>query len=275
MKVFFGWSGERSKALAFALHGWVPLILQYVKPWISEKDITAGARWGMDIAAELQDSNFGIVCVTRENFDSPWIIFEAGSLAKSMSDGRVIPLLLDLDVKDVTGPLAQFQAKKADQGGIREVIRSVNASASQSIEESRASRLFHAMWPELERAIQTIPASEDVTEPGRSVEQILEELVIRIRALEAAVRTGDRPSGVQRMREPYFLRSRRLEHVTEEERGIARAVDVLRMLYATTDREKPIDEWALTTLVRGAEHCEASMAAECSEESEERSCDKE
>ena len=41
MKVFISWSGTRSKALAVALKEWLPLILQYAKPWVSDKDISS------------------------------------------------------------------------------------------------------------------------------------------------------------------------------------------------------------------------------------------
>jgi hypothetical protein len=43
MKVFISWSGERSRLLAQALHGWLPLVLHYVKPWLSEADVSAEA----------------------------------------------------------------------------------------------------------------------------------------------------------------------------------------------------------------------------------------
>ena len=109
MKVFISWSGERSHALAQALHDWIPLVLHNVEPWLSEADIEAGERWAEAVAKELADSNFGIICVTRENVGSPWVLFEAGALAKTMQGSRVIPLLLDLEFTDITGPLAQFQ----------------------------------------------------------------------------------------------------------------------------------------------------------------------
>ena len=67
MKVFISWSGKRSKALAVALKEWLPLILQYAKPWVSEKDISAGDRWAQAIAGELESSNFGILSITPEN----------------------------------------------------------------------------------------------------------------------------------------------------------------------------------------------------------------
>src|SRR5439155_11747402 len=142
MKLFISWSGERSHALADALHDWIPLVLHYVEPWLSQADIEAGQRWAEQIAKELETSNFGIISVTRENVGSPWVLFEAGALAKSMQGSRVIPLLLDLEFRDITGPLAQFQAKKVDKAGMSEVIHSINKAANHAVPEARAKQLF-------------------------------------------------------------------------------------------------------------------------------------
>lgn len=94
MKVFISWSGERSQIFAQALHEWLPMVLQSIVPWLSQADIAAGERWADKIAKELEGCNFGILSVTRENIASPWILFEAGALAKLMQEGRVIPLIL-------------------------------------------------------------------------------------------------------------------------------------------------------------------------------------
>jgi hypothetical protein len=112
MKLFISWSGKRSQSMAVALRDWFPLVLHYVVPWVSETDIGAGERWALEVAKELEQSNFGIICLTKENIGSPWVLFEAGSLAKSLQDSTVVPLLLDLDFTEISGPLAQFQAKK-------------------------------------------------------------------------------------------------------------------------------------------------------------------
>jgi hypothetical protein len=127
MKVFISWSGERSKSLAHAFHEWLPLVLHYVEPWLSEADIDAGERWAQSVATELAASNFGIICVTSENITSPWVLFEAGALTKSLETSRVIPVLLDLEFSDVSGPLAQFQAEKLSSTGIGEIDHPVHS----------------------------------------------------------------------------------------------------------------------------------------------------
>lgn len=188
MKVFISWSGERSEALAKALREWFPLVLHYVDPWLSKSDIQAGERWSVEIAKELEACNFGIICITKENINAPWILFEAGALAKSMQDGRVIPLLLDVDFKEITGPLAQFQAKKVENSGVKELVLSLNKTAVTPVPENQVERLFAALWSDLEKQIAAIPKSSAPTKHSRPQGEILEELVSGIRNVEMRVR---------------------------------------------------------------------------------------
>ncbi len=188
MKVFISWSGERSKGFAHILRDWIPLVLHYVEPWLSEADIAAGERWGEAIAKELEASNFGIICVTQENVNSQWLLFEAGALAKSMQDSRVIPLLLDLELRDFSGPLTQFQSKKVEKEGISEVIHSINKFADHAVQEIRAKQLFEALWPEFEKKVADIPKQASATKHSRTQNEILEELVSGVRALDSRLR---------------------------------------------------------------------------------------
>ena len=188
MRVFISWSGERSNKVAVALRDWLPLVLHYVEPWLSETDIQAGDRWLQSVAQELATANFGIVCVTSENIRSPWILFESGALAKSLEAGRVIPLLFDLDFTDISGPLAQFQAKKLTREGLDEVIHSLQSSAETPIPEQRAKRLFEALWPELDNKFSEIPHQDSTQRHVRPQNEVLEELVTSVRALEVRMR---------------------------------------------------------------------------------------
>ncbi|HSY52715.1 MAG TPA: toll/interleukin-1 receptor domain-containing protein [Thermoanaerobaculia bacterium] len=188
MKIFISWSGERSQLLAQALHAWLPLVLHYVKPWLSEADVAAGDRWAQAVAKELESSNFGVICVTPENLGSPWVLFEAGALAKSMQGTKVIPLLFNLEFSDISGPLAQFQAKKFERGGLAEVVHSINQSADQPVPEDRARQLFTALWPELEKQLESVPNQASTEKHMRPQHEILEELVTGVRGLDARVR---------------------------------------------------------------------------------------
>ncbi len=156
--------------------------------WLSEADIEAGERWAEAVAKELADSNFGVICVTRENVGSPWVLFEAGALAKTMQGSKVIPLLLDLEFTDITGPLAQFQAKKVVKAGIAEVMHSINQTANLAVPEVRAKQLFDALWPEFEKNIKAIPKDAAAAKHARPQHEVLEELVASVRSLDSRLR---------------------------------------------------------------------------------------
>ena len=188
MKVFICWSGERSEAIAQNLRDWMPLVLYFVQPWLSDVDIAAGERWTQSVAKELETTNFGIICLTRENIASPWILFEAGSLAKSFQGSKVIPLLLDLEFSEISGPLAQFQAKKIDKDGINEMMQSINQAEPQPIPETRINELFGALWPKLEKQLSSVPRKAAIQKTTRPQHEILEELVAGVRALESHLR---------------------------------------------------------------------------------------
>lgn len=188
MKLFISWSGERSQAMATALHEWFPLTLHYIKPWMSKSDIQAGDRWTIEIAKELETTNFGIICITKDNLNAPWLLFEAGALAKSMQHGRVIPLLLDLDVKDVSGPLAQFQAIKADAPGTKRLLTDLNKAAPEPIAEQTVEKLFEALWSSVDEKLAKIPKATKDSKGTRSQNDILEELVSGVRSVEMRIR---------------------------------------------------------------------------------------
>ena len=187
MGIFLSWSGPRSHQLALNLREWLPLVVQYADPWMSSADIQAGDRWSPEIAKRLESSAFGILCVTRENLTNPWLLFEAGALAKAVDDGRVVPLLLDVDVQSISGPLAQFQAKKCDPKGIRDTILSVNKSAATPLDDARCAKIADAMIPNFLEKVDEIPASENPKTALRTTEEILEEVVTQSRSLDQKI----------------------------------------------------------------------------------------
>ena len=109
MRVFISWSGEPSRSVARALHGWLPRVVQHLEAWMSNEDISKAAL-------------FGIVCVTAANQHAPWLIFEAGALAKHLEAARVMPLCIDLEPAAVTGPLAAFQGMALGNDELKELI---------------------------------------------------------------------------------------------------------------------------------------------------------
>jgi TIR domain len=112
VRVFISWSNEPSRSIACALGEWLGGLVQAVEPWVSDEEIASGKRWREEIGAALNETDFGIICLTRGNQHNPWLMFEAGALAKHLVSARVIPVYVDLDSAEVTGPLADWQGRK-------------------------------------------------------------------------------------------------------------------------------------------------------------------
>ena len=185
MQVFISWSGERSHALAGLLQNWLPKVLQAVRPWISSASIDAGTRWSPEVAQGLQQSQFGILCLTPENLREPWILFEAGALSKIVSEARVVPYLLGLEPRELDGPLAQFQAVRADKAGTSALIQSLNSAASdRAIMVEALDETLEMWWPQLEGDIQHLlssPLVSEVPRPLRTTEDMLGEVLELLR----------------------------------------------------------------------------------------------
>lgn len=196
MKLFISWSGIRSKGLAEALRDWLPMLFETVEPWVSANDIEAGQRWSSEIASELEQTNFGIVCVTPENKEAPWIHFEAGALAKTIDKARVVPLLLGMPMSDLpgTGPLAQFQAKPVSKEGIKDIVVAINGLSAKPRKEELINELFEQLWTILESRIADLTAAPEISQQKhRPMEQVLEELVTVIQRLNGKISTLSAP----------------------------------------------------------------------------------
>jgi len=184
MEVFLSCSGRQSQLIAEALHDWLPSVNNSIEPWISSSDIEKGGRWGIGIADQLQKSNFGIICLTPENLESPWIMFEAGALSKIVEQAFVWTYLFKLKPTDVKGPLVQFQHTIAEKEDTKKMLLSMNrAFNDKALTEERLKKSFEICWPTLEEKINVI--KHDHTSPiiGRSEIDLLEESLNGIRKL--------------------------------------------------------------------------------------------
>jgi hypothetical protein len=189
-KVFISWSGDRSKAIAEELRDWLPTVVQSIEPFISTQDVPIGGRGLSVLASELQDCSFGILCLTEENKKEPWIHFEAGALSKVIEASRVVPLLFDLKITDLTGPLIQFQAIAIeDRDGVFALIKALSEQSSPPVTGSRLQRLFDMFWPELEAKVSRLKVATE-GEPRqdvRSEREILEEILLLSRNTERQI----------------------------------------------------------------------------------------
>jgi len=178
--VFISWSGERSRKAAEALRDWLPIVLQASSPWMSEEDIEKGTRGLEEVGKALDGMKIGIVCLTPENLTAQWILYEVGSLAKTLGQKtRVCTFLLGgLRPQEIRPPLGMFQATRADdKDDTKKMVRSINNALGGPVAEDKLDSLFDMVWPRLEEGLSAIPAAPEVAKPTRGVPEMVEEIL--------------------------------------------------------------------------------------------------
>ena len=188
MKVFISWSGDRSRRAAEELKAWLQRVIQSVDPWVSP-DIAKGARWGEEVARELEAAKVGIFCLTAENKEAPWLLFEAGAVSKT-KDAHVCTLLIGVAPSEVSYPLAQFQHTLAEESQMFGLLQTINAAVERTggraLAEAVLRESFDAWWPKLELAFCEIARQEGhgARPRQRSERELLEEVVELVRGQE-------------------------------------------------------------------------------------------
>lgn len=199
MKVFISWSGTKSHKVAIVFRDWLPSVIQSIEPYVSSEDIDKGARWSTDIAKELEDSTFGLLCVTKENMNAPWLSFEAGALSKTMDKSFVSPFLYDVKRSEVNGPILQFQSTIFQKEDIKKLIKTLNKACGESnIAESRLEKAFDVWYPTLEQELHKIKSIKDEGDESKKQDEtkvhtseILEEILDLSRNNQKLLRNPD------------------------------------------------------------------------------------
>jgi hypothetical protein len=187
VSVFIGWSGPRSRAVAQALAGWLPEVIQAADTWVSE-DMDRGAQWFATIGAHLKGAAYGLLCVTPENATEPWVLFEAGALALRTGEGLACPYLLDMAPAALAGPLAQLQAATANKVGTLQVVETINRLLDEGVRLSaeRLRRAVDTWWPGLEAKLADARqvAAAPPAVPARSTDAKLDEVLEIVRTMQ-------------------------------------------------------------------------------------------
>lgn len=191
MKVFISWSGQRSKVVAEIFSDWLKCVIQASQPWISTRDIDRGAIWFSEINDKLKDVSVGVVFLTQENKNKPWILFETGALAKGLTTNRVCTFLIDLKPADLQDPLAQFNHTAPNENSVWELTRTINTClVEKALDERILKQVFNTYWPQFEQSFETalndFPPDEII--PPRSEQDILSEILNNTRVLTQRVR---------------------------------------------------------------------------------------
>jgi len=166
------------------------------------------------LGRELAESHFGIICLTAENLESPWILFEAGAVARSL-EARVVPLLFGIKPSDLAGPLAQFQSVEANRAGIERLVGDLYDVGSSALASRQKDLVFTQLWPVLEERLQGLADQAKRETVVESPTDLLSDLAKSPQPLRAAV-SGD-TSTLERLAQERARLRRELEYLEAEE----------------------------------------------------------
>jgi hypothetical protein len=152
---------------------------------MSDSEIDKGSRSLGEIAKALSDIKVGIICLTPENLDRPWLFFEGGALSKSIDERTrlCIYLIGGLEPADVSPPLGMFQGTVATKAETLKLVRTINRVVSEDpISDESLEEVFEAMWPKLESRLETLPAPASPVPAKRPSDEIMAEILELVRA---------------------------------------------------------------------------------------------
>ncbi|WP_443191060.1 hypothetical protein [Pseudomonas indica] len=204
MKVFLSWSGQRSREVASLLSDWLCCVIQASRPWISTRDLDRGSLWFGEINDQLKDTTVGIICLTQENKTRPWILFEAGALAKGLTTSRVCTLLVDLEPKDIEDPLAQFNHTFPSRESVLGLVKTLNSTlGANGLDNRILEQVFNTYWPQFEQRFAEILENTETQPPSkpRPKEDVLGEILENTRVLNSRIRRLENESERFRMRD--------------------------------------------------------------------------
>jgi tetratricopeptide (TPR) repeat protein len=184
MKVFICWAGKLSKEVASILHQYIPSIIQSLEVFMSQHDIDSGARWNFRLVEELSNTNFGILCLTPENLNKAWLLFEAGALSKN-TEGAVCGLLLrGLSPSSIKDPLGQFQHRAFIESEFLALLYDLNKRIDRPLNETVLKDIFQKMWPDIQACYERALSNTEDAEapPQREQKEILDEILNSVRS---------------------------------------------------------------------------------------------
>lgn len=190
--IFISWSGEASLRIAECLRATLPFIFR-VEPWLSSRDIPPGRPWLQELMGQLESIDVGVLVITPENIDSPWMQFEAGALCKNFDHSRVFPYLVGLECDQIRGPFGHFQAIQADQDGTATLVESIRGQCVPDELPGTVIERFNAFWPRISNAIKDVTNEVMVTQDGQSTapaeyQRKIDRLEERLSSLTALVK---------------------------------------------------------------------------------------
>lgn len=170
MNVFISWSGDKSNLTSKVLKTWLSHLFPFIKLSVSTDHIESGSKWTMSLPSSLDNTDIGIICITKENINSPWLLFEAGAMFKTLNENQLIPLLVDVENKALPGPLSYFRTLTVQKKDIYALVKILSKHSSLKYKsEKHLETVFDNWYPLLEEQLTEINKTKSLPKNKDSV----------------------------------------------------------------------------------------------------------
>ncbi|WP_412162284.1 toll/interleukin-1 receptor domain-containing protein [Curtobacterium flaccumfaciens] len=178
--VFISWSGDKSKYVAGALYEYLPKVIQGLDVFFSDQDIPSGSTWLSEIQSHLNTAKYGIVCVTPDNTEAPWLYFEAGAISRQTGEpvSRVSPLAIDMSKETLPSPLQGYNAIDLNEDGFVKMVKSIHETIKSPAPWPTIEDAARYHWSLMEPKFKDMPSSAT---PAPAFD--LQEAIIEIRGM--------------------------------------------------------------------------------------------
>ena len=168
MNIFLSWAGEKSKRAAKAFDECFQFLFRDLDSKIYISTSTEkGALWNDRLIKALDDADFGILILTKENCarPSPWMMYEAGVLSKTAGTDHVMTFLLNARASDIPGPVSRFQSTAFDKEDMTALVLRIYGLYKQEkniindknyLPDNEMKDFFGYLYDRLERELNLI-----------------------------------------------------------------------------------------------------------------------
>lgn len=248
MTVFISWSGERSKGVALVFEKHLKHVIQGLPTFMSDKDIDSGTQWFQEISDQLKDASFGIICVTPDNLERPWLNFEAGAIGNQTSRGRVVPVAIGMSKETLPSPLNGYNGIDLNEDGFVRLVKSIHAVRDVTVPWDVIEAAAHRQWPDMERDLDQVPDGADgAPAPSFDLPGAVKEIRGLLRDLVEKQGDGDRlpavfteseyRSAVGRLHAGASLRKGFHTELAKPSLGLVRTINELLSAYEQGDED--------------------------------------
>lgn len=153
--IFLSWSGEESKQIAKKLKKTLLYFFdEKIDVFFSSEDISSGSEWFGSIKNELQSCKMGILCITKDNFDSAWINFEAGAMVAC--NIKVIPVLFGVDRRIYKSPLNSVNNVVFEKEDFCKLLQNISVNLGISLPQNVLNERAKQQYTKLKKELRVI-----------------------------------------------------------------------------------------------------------------------